>query len=351
MMPAYAIRRGGSALPPDGTEIERRLSTPTSRVIECLRALPGDFVVLGAGGKMGPTLALMVRRGLDALGRSDRVIAVARFSRSAARELLESQGVIIQTCDLADPGAVAALPEAANVLYLAGQKFGTTDKPEATWIVNVVVPSLLARRYRGARIVVFSTGCVYPLAPVEGCGCDESDSVGFQGEYAATCVGRERVFTHYAAESGTPVLIFRLNYAVEYRYGVLVDIGGKVLAGLPVDVATPVVNVIWQQDACARAIECLARTANPPEIINITGDKVQVRSIAEEFGRYFGIPPSFCGAPAPTAWLANPAKSYRWFGRPERQLGDMVRDIGAYLQSGAPLLGKPTCYEARNGRF
>jgi nucleoside-diphosphate-sugar epimerase len=339
--------------PKTDREIELLLSTPTSGAIDTVRSLDGDFMVLGVGGKMGTTTAAMLRRALDAAGRkSATVTGVSRFSRASARADLEALGVRTLSCDLADAAQVAALPAIENVLYLAGQKFGTDSAPGLTWIQNTVVPAIVADRFRDSRIVVFSTGCVYPFVPTSGAGATESEPVAFLGEYASTCVGRERVFNHFAALHGTRQLMYRLNYAVELRYGVLVDIAMKVMNGEPVDVTMGWLNCIWQGDACARAIQCLAHTASPPRILNITGpEKLSIRALAEEFGKRFGRAPILTGTEAPTAWLSDATESIRLFGPPEVSIARMMDMITDYLRAGGHLLGKPTHFEARSGKF
>lgn len=334
-------------------EIELLLSTPTVGAIETVRALDGDFMVLGVGGKMGTTTAAMLRRALDAAGRKDSTVTgVSRFSRASTRAELEALGVHTLSCDLADATQVGALPATANVLYLAGQKFGTDGAPGLTWVQNTVVPAIVADRFRDSRIVVFSTGCVYPFVPTSGTGARESEPVAFLGEYASTCVGRERVFSHFAALHGTRQLMYRLNYAVELRYGVLVDIATKVLNGEPVDVTMGWLNCIWQGDACARAIQCLGYAANPPRVLNITGpEKLRIRDLAEEFGRRLGRTPKFTGTEAGTAWLADAAESVRLFGPPTVSLSAMMDLITAHVQAGGRLLGKPTHFETRDGKF
>jgi nucleoside-diphosphate-sugar epimerase len=334
-------------------EIEMLLSQPTPAVTAAVARLPGDFMVLGVGGKMGTTTAVMLRRALDAAGRADaRVLGVSRFSRDSARRELEEFGVRTVPCDLADAAQVAALPDAANVLYLAGQKFGTDGAPELTWIQNTVVPALVAQRFARSRIVVFSTGCVYPFADTAGPGSRETEPVAFLGEYASSCVGRERVFTHFSKQFGTPQLIYRLNYAVELRYGVLVDIALKVRDGQPVDVTMGWLNCIWQGDACARAILCLEHTATPPRILNITGPaKLSIRELAAEFGRRLGRAPILTGTEAKTAWLADAAESARLFGPPETPLERMLDLVAAHVAAGGALLGKPTHFETRDGKF
>jgi nucleoside-diphosphate-sugar epimerase len=342
-----------ASLPSTDREIELLLSTPTGGAIQAVKDLPGDFMVLGVGGKMGTTTAVMLRRALDAAGRRDAVVTgVSRFSRPEARKELEDFGVRTVPCDLADAAQVAALPLAANVLYLAGQKFGTDNAPGLTWVQNTYVPALVAHRFRDSRIVVFSTGCVYPFVSVTGPGANEREPVAFLGEYASTCVGRERVFSHFAREFGTRQLMYRLNYAVELRYGVLVDIAQKVARGEPVDLTMGWLNCIWQGDACARAIQCLAHTANPPKILNITGpEKLSIRALAEEFGKRLGRQPVFTGTEAGTAWLADASESLKLFGAPETSVSRMMDLIIAHVGAGGRLLGKPTHFEARSGKF
>lgn len=338
---------------PSSREIEWSLSTPTPAVIQAVTRLSGDFMILGVGGKMGTSIAVMLRRALDAAGRQDAVVTgVSRFSRQEARQEIEGFGVRTISCDLADTTQLAALPDTANVLYLAGHKFGTDSAPELTWIQNVVVPAQVAQRFHAARVVVFSTGCVYPFVPVDGPGANEEVPVAFVGEYASTCVGRERVFTHVAKTHGTRQLFYRLNYSVEFRYGVLVDIAVKVQRGEPVDVTMGWLNCIWQADAAARAILSLEYVSSPAKILNITGsEKLSVRSLAIQFGQRFGRAPVLTGQEAPTAWLSDASESVRLFGAPETPVSRMIDLISEYLTRGGALLGKPTHFEARDGKF
>jgi len=339
--------------PLNDQEIELLLSAPTPGAIDAVRALDGDFMVLGVGGKMGTSTAAMLRRALDAAGKkSTRVLGVSRFSRPEAKAALAELGVEPIACDLADPEQVARLPEVANVEYLAGQKFGTEGAPDETWIQNTVVPAFVARKFRGSRLVVFSTGCVYPFTPTDGPGARETTPVAFLGEYASTCVGRERVFTHYSRKYGTKQLIFRLNYSVELRYGVLVDIGQRVLAGEPVDITMGVFNLIWQGDACARAIQCLQHVASPPKILNVTGaEKITLAETAERFGRIFGRAPVLTGTPAGAAWHSDASESMRLFGPTTKSLDEMIGMVADHLRAGGKLLGKPTHFETRDGKF
>lgn len=344
-----------SATPLTDHDIETLLSQPTPGAIETVRRLEGDGMVLGVGGKMGTSLAVMWRRALDAAGKpATKVYGVSRFSRPSAKAELEKFGITPISCDLADPEQVAQLPEVPNVQYLAGQKFGTDSAPDETWIQNTVVPSLVAKKFRASRIVVFSTGCVYPFVPTtgEGRGATEQTPVAFLGEYASTCVGRERVFTHYARKYGTKQLMYRLNYSVELRYGVLVDIATRILAGEAIDITMGWFNLIWQGDACARALQCLEHTANPPKLLNITGaDKLAIRAIAEEFGRILNRPVKLTGQEAAAAWISDASESIRLFGPTIVSLGEMMRMVADYLQAGGKLLGKPTHFETRDGKF
>jgi nucleoside-diphosphate-sugar epimerase len=338
--------------PEENEQIDRWLAHPPEHIIEAVNNHSGDYLVLGVGGKMGTTVALMLRQALTAAGRTARVVGVSRFSRPEVRAALEEQGVETLACDLASPEEVAQLPQLANVFFLAGQKFGTSDAPEATWIQNAIVPSIVARHFTTSRIVVFSTGCVYPFAAIDSPGCDESVPLSCQGEYASSCVGRERVFTHFAKLHQTPTLLFRLNYACEVRYGVLVDIATRVRAGESIDLTTGLVNLIWQTDAVAIAIRSLDIAATPPLPLNVTGtDKISTRDVALSFGKRFGREPVFTGEQAPTAWLADASRSVELFGAPPHSLPWMIDAVATYLERDGTLLGKPTHFETRDGKF
>jgi nucleoside-diphosphate-sugar epimerase len=302
---------------------------------------------------MGPTLARMVRRGLHEIGHQHRrVIAVSRFSSAKAAEELQRQGVEIISCDLTDRSAVNILPDAPNVIFMAGQKFGTADQPELTWVMNTLVPAIVAERYARSRVVVFSTGCVYPLVPVNGPGSREEDALNPPGEYANSCVGRERIFTHFAQKNGTRVLFFRLCYAIDLRYGVLLDVAQNVDQGLPVNVTMGAANVIWQGDANARAIQCLSRAASPPVALNVTGlERVWIRQLAERFGELLGRPPIITGKESPTAWIWDASRSYEWFGPPTVSLDEMIEATAQWLRQGGVTIGKPTHFETTDGKF
>ncbi|HLB10108.1 MAG TPA: NAD-dependent epimerase/dehydratase family protein [Gemmatimonadaceae bacterium] len=334
-------------------ELEEALSAPSPALLDALRTTPGDILVLGAAGKMGPTLARMARRAVDALGRRDRVIAASRFSSAKAEQSLRAAGIETIKCNLLDRAAVTALPDAPNVIFMAGQKFGTRDAPSSTWAMNVVLPSIAAERYETSRIVAFSTGNVYALSPVRDGGSREGDAPAPVGEYAMSCLGRERVFEDAAARRETPVAIVRLNYAVDLRYGVLVDIASRVLRGDPVDLRMGHVNVIWQGDANDWALRCLGHaSAAHPFIVNVTGrETLAVREIAALFGAMFGRAPIFTGAEAPDALLSNATLAHSLFGPPSVSTATLLEWVASWLLAGHPLLGKPTHFEERTGAF
>jgi nucleoside-diphosphate-sugar epimerase len=330
-------------------ELDDLLSTPRADTSAALAACPGDVVILGAGGKMGPTLARMVRR---AAADDRRVIAISRWSSRDAERSLNQADVETIACDLLDREAVAQLPHAPNVIFMAGQKFGTTGAPAMTWAMNVLVPDYCAEHYRDARIVAFSTGNVYPLTALDAGGSRETDTPAPVGEYAASCLGRERVFELHASRDGTRVAIVRLNYAIDLRYGVLVDLALRVWRGEPVPLEMGYVNVIWQGDANRIALECLAQAEVHPFIVNVTGEQLlSVRALAEGFGERFGKRVTFSGAERPDALLSDTTKMRERFAAPEVTLDQMMTWVADWVKGGGALLGKPTRFEARDGRF
>ena len=330
-------------------ELDDLLSQPRPETVAALEICPGDIVILGAGGKMGPTLSRMAAR---ASRDGRRVIAVSRWSSSSAERALNEAGVETIHCDLLDRDAVGRLPDAPNVVFLAGQKFGTTGAPAMTWGMNTIVPAICAERYHGARIVAFSTGNVYALTPISLGGSREQDQLGPVGEYAASCLGRERVFELYAERNQTSTAIVRLNYAIDLRYGVLVDIATRVKRGDSVAVDMGYVNVIWQGDANRIALGCLARTAIPPLVVNVTGnEQLSVRTIADWFGRRFGVAVSISGSERPDALLSNTSRMRSMFAPPEVTLDRMLAMVADWVQGDGALLGKPTKFEARDGQF
>jgi nucleoside-diphosphate-sugar epimerase len=332
--------------------IDSRFTEPREETLAALRECPGDVVVLGAGGKMGPSLTAMLATAVQSLGDRRRVIAVSRWSDRRAARALAAMDVEIVECDLLNPADVERLPDAPNVLFLAGQKFGTQDRPSVTWAMNTLVPANAARRYAGSRIVAFSTGNVYPLVPVESGGATEATPVSPVGEYAMSCVGRERVFEYFSDRDGTRVAIFRLNYAIDVRYGVLLALAQRVVAGEAIPLAMGYVNVIWQGDANRIAIECLPRASAPPFVLNVTGRETRsVRELAERFGRRFGKPPVFAGTEGPDALLSNSELMHTVFTSPATSIEMMIEHVARAIDEDTPTLGKPTHFEARDGRF
>jgi len=297
---------------------------------------------------MGPTLSWMARRAAP----GKRVVAVARFSEPGLRDSLERRGVETIACDLLDRGAVARLPPIANVVSMAGRKFGAEGDLPLTWAMNVQVPAIVAETFRGARTVVFSTGCVYPFVPVAGGGASEETTPDPPGEYAMSCVGRERMFEYFSQLHGTPGRLFRLNYAIDLRYGVLHDIARKVRDGMPIDVTMGHVNVIWQGDACVQALRTLLHCATPMTPLNVSGPQtLSVRALAHEFAARFSRAANIIGTEAPTAWLTNTQRAQRLFGPPEVSLATMLDWTVDWLARDMPSLDKPTKFEVRDGRY
>jgi nucleoside-diphosphate-sugar epimerase len=332
--------------------LEDLLSEPTDGVVETVQRLEGDVIVLGVGGKMGASLARMLRRAADAAGTKTRVMGVSRFSTEGLPRQLESWGVETITCDLLDPDAVARLPAVPNVVYMAGMKFGTTGQQARTWAMNAVLPAFVARKFRGAKIVAFSTGNVYPMVPVTSGGATEELEPQAVGEYAQSCLGRERVFEHYSRSDNTPLALIRLNYAAEMRYGVLVDMAQRVLAGEVIDLSMGNLNCIWQGDANAMTIRAFDHASAPPFVLNVTGpETLSVRGVCEEFGRLLGKAVAFAGSESPTAYLSNAAKSFRLFGYPRVSIRHVLRWTAEWVQRGGKTHGKPTHFETRDGKF
>jgi nucleoside-diphosphate-sugar epimerase len=333
-------------------DLEELLSHPSDPVVETLRAVDGDVIVLGAGGKMGPTLARMARRALDRAKSRHAVHAVARFSDPRVKAGLEEAGVRAIVADLVKRADVDRLPDASAVVFMAGAKFGTHSDPARTWATNCHAASLAAERYAGIPTVVFSTGNVYPLMPVASGGADESTPPAPIGEYAESALGRERIFEFFSLSGGTPAVIFRLNYAVELRYGVLVDVARKVWTGEPVDLRMGHVNCIWQGDANAIALRCVSLARRPPFVVNVTGtETLTVRALAERFAAIFGRRPILRGEEQPTALLSNAALARDLFGPPATDLETVIEWIAAWIRSGGATLGKPTHFEALDGQF
>ena len=336
----------------DEAHLEELLSDPTEALLRTIGVLAGDMIVLGAGGKMGPTLARMAKRASAAAGVKRRVIGVSRFSSPQSEQRLAKWGVETIRCDLLDRSALATLPEAENVVYMAGMKFGSTGQEWRTWAMNAFLPGLVAERYRASRIAVFSTGNVYGLSHASRGGSREADALNPAGEYAMSCLGRERIFEHFSRANGTKMTILRLNYASELRYGVLLDTAQKVYSGRPVSLSMGYLNTIWQRDASAMSLASLAHASSPPNVLNITGpDTLSVRWLAEEFAARMGKSVAFEGAESEDALLNNANKAFALLGKPAVSVSQMLDWIADWVVRGGTTMAKPTHFEERAGRF
>ena len=333
-------------------ELEEALSRPTDEDVEAMRALEGDLLLIGISGKMGPSMARLALRASQRAGVERKVMGAARFSAPGSRDELEAIGVETIPCDLLDRKAVEALPDCPNVLYMVGQKFGTSTNQGLTWAINSYAPAVACERYAGSRIVAFSTGNVYPLTPVASGGPTENDPVGPVGEYAQSALARERIFQYFSERNGTKTAILRLNYAIDLRYGVLRDIGEQVAAGKPVDVSMGYANVIWQRDANSVALRAFGHVSSPPFVLNLTGaETISTREAAQKLGELLGKKPEFTGREAETALLNNAAKCKEMFAPETVTLDWMIEQVAGWIQAGGGSLGKPTHFQEREGRF
>lgn len=336
----------------DINNLYQELLQPSDVLVSEIAALDGDILILGVGGKMGPALARLAKQAVDKAGVKKKIIGVARFSEEGLQAELENQGIETYQADLLDDHQLQKLPNAENILYLAGTKFGTTGKESLTWAMNAYLPGRVAEKYKNSRIVVFSTGNVYPLTPVVFGGADENRLPEPVGEYAQSCLGRERLFQYYSSKYNTPILIYRLNYAIDVSYGVLLEIARSVKEKRPIDLSMGHVNVIWQGDANEMALRAFSYCAVPSEILNITGpETISVRWLAEQFGNMFGQSPEFINQEQDTALLSNAAEAFRLFGYPKVPLKKMMELLVEWIKEGGKIINKPTHFQERKGQF
>lgn len=332
--------------------LDEVLTQPSPALVEFIHALKSPLVILGAGGKMGPSLAVLARLAAEEAGHPLEVVAVSRFSDPTTRQWLEENEVRTINCDLMERDELDRLPDSANVIYLVGVKFGTSENPARTWAVNTLIPAYVSQRYSLSRTVVLSTGNVYPLVPVESIGSVETDPLAPVGEYAISCLARERIFEYYSQENGMPITIIRLNYALDLRYGVLVDLARNIIARQPIDVTMGYVNCIWQGDANECIIRALGLARTPPLPLNLTGpDVLSIRSLAQELGTLLEVPVQIVGQEAPTALLSNASQAAALFSAPHITIQTMLRWTAHWVKQGGRLLNKPTHFEVRNGGF
>ena len=328
--------------------LDALLCRPSQALIDDLARVDGDLMILGVAGKMGPTLAGLAK----AAAPRRRVIGVARFSDASVKAWLEARGIETISCDLLDETAVQALPKSPNIVFMAGRKFGAEGDLSLTWAMNAYIPALVAQAFAGSRIVAFSTGCVYPFVPVTGTGADETVPPDPPGEYAQSCVGRERMFEYFSRKFATPGRLFRLNYAIDMRYGVLHDVATRILQHEPIDVSLGHVNFIWQGDAAAQALRCLAYCVTPTSPINVSGhETLAVRELAAKLGQRLGRAPIIVGTEQPTAWLTDTSQAVKLFGLPMVDTERLIAWTADWVSRSMPSLGKPTRYEVRDGRY
>ena len=333
-------------------QLEKKLAEPSEDLTEDIAALEGDVLILGVSGKVGPGLARQARNAIDKAGVDKRVIGVARFTDKGLAEELQSDGIQTIAADLTDNRQLQELPDVENVVYMIGNKFGTSGNEHFTWMMNAYLPGRVAERFRNSRIVAFSTLLVYPLTPVKLGGSMEHDAPGPVGEYAQSCLGRERVFEHFSLKHGTPVVLFRLAYAIETRYGVLLEIAQAVKNGEPIDLRMGHTSVIWQGDATEMALRSLNVCDSPPRIVNISGPElVSVRWLAERFGERFGAAPVFSSEEAETSFVINASQAHRLFGYPKVDLPEMIEWVAQWVASDGETANKPTRFQQREGYF
>lgn len=340
------------SLPCSPEDADLFLSKPSKALEAMLERTPGDFMVLGAGGKMGLHLCLMLRRAMDATDPERRVVAVSRFSQADTQKVFKAHGIEVTACDLSDPEQLDQLETPPNVIFMAGAKFGTADQPSLLRRMNIEMPAQVAKKFRDSRITAFSTGCVYSFFPTDSTGPDEKGTTDPVGEYAQSCLGRENAFLESAALNGTRVALIRLNYAVEFRYGLPVDLATKILEETPISLEMGHANIIWQRDAILHSLLAHEHASTEGFILNVTRPEIcQIRDLALKLGDLLGKQPVFEGSEAPNAWISNPGKAIRLFAEPETSIDSMLEYVAAWLKQGLPTLGKPTGFDKRDGNF
>ena len=333
-------------------KLNELLTTPSEKLVADIAKIKGDIMILGAGGKMGPTLAILAKNAIEKAGINKRVIAVSRFSDPIALELLHSKGVETISCDLLDNDSLNALPEVENIIYMAGRKFGTDGQEYLTWAMNATLPAFVAYKFRKSNIVVFSSGNIYPIVPLSSGGCTEDDKVGPVGEYAMSCLARERAFEYAANQYGTKVFIYRLNFAVDLRYGVLFDCAKKIMDGTPISLSTPCFNFIWQGSANEIAIRGLLHCGAPAVKMNVTGpETVSIKAASIKLGKLLGKEPVFEGVEQGNAYLNNASRAMELFGYPEVSAETLIRWQAEYILDGGRTIDKPTHFEERKGSY
>ncbi len=333
-------------------KLNELLSTPSDALVEDIKKIKGDIMVLGAGGKMGPSLCLLAKNAIDKVGLDKKVYAVSRGSDKIATELMLSKGIEVIACDLLDKQQLYALPEVENIIYMAGRKFGTDGNEWQTWAMNSTLPAFVADKFRNSNIVVFSSGNIYPIVPLSSGGCTETDKVGPNGEYAMSCLARERAFEYAANTYGTKVFTYRLNFAVDLRYGVIFDVANKILKGEPISLSTPCFNFIWQGSANEYAIRGLLHATAPATVMNITGpETISIKKMAIKLGKYLGKEPIFENESGTDAYLNDASKAMEIFGYPSVSAETLIRWQAEWLLDGGRTLDKPTHFEERKGSY
>lgn len=332
--------------------LDNLLTEPSPALISDISRIKGDIMVLGAGGKMGPTLCLLAKNAIKKAGIDKRVIAVSRFTDPIAVKLLHNNDIETISCDLLDTEKLRALPEVENIIFMAGRKFGTNGSEWQTWAMNATLPAFVAEKFKHSRIVVFSSGNMYPIVPLSSGGCTEQDRPGPVGEYAMSCLARERAFEYGANHYGTKVFIYRLSFAVDLRYGVLYDMADKIMKGEPIRITTPCLNCIWQGSANEIAIRGLVHAASPAKKMNVTGpETLSIQQTAHLLGKYLGREPLFEGEPGNDAYLNNSAEAMEIFGYPSVSARTLIRWQAEWILDGGRALGKPTHFEERKGSY